>query len=198
MSQTQVFPENINLGTGRSLTTKLTDIINANDYGASSSGTAAANTTAINLAIAAAAIAGSGYVLVNSNISYNESTLVMVDGVLLEIHTSNGVIIFLSKDQGSSPIVKGGIAFKSQNHTAVMLRAVDLGVAADPLLQLVDLTTGDTAALHSNFIEMDERTAPANPSGNKMRFYCRDNGAGKTQFVVQFPTGVVQVLATEP
>ena len=198
MSQTKVLTSSIDLGSGRTLETKLLDIINANDYGAASSATATANTAAINAAITAAAAAGCGYVAVNSNISYTESSLAMVDGVVLQIHTSNGVVIFLSKDHGSSPIAKGGIAFKSQNHTGIMLRAVDLGVSGDPLLQIVDLTTGDTGAIHSNFIEMDERTAPATPSGNKMRLYCRDNGSGKTQLVVQFPTGAVQVVATEP
>lgn len=40
----------------------------------------------------------------------------------------------------------------------------------------------------------DPPAAPAN-SG---RFYFRDNGSGKTQAVVRFATGGVQVLATEP
>jgi hypothetical protein len=33
---------------------------------------------------------------------------------------------------------------------------------------------------------------------NTARLYCRDNGAGKTQLVVRFNTGAVQVIATEP
>ena len=38
----------------------------------------------------------------------------------------------------------------------------------------------------------------AAPPANWGRFYVRDNGAGKTQLVVRFPTGAVQILATEP
>lgn len=41
-------------------------------------------------------------------------------------------------------------------------------------------------------------SAPAAPPANEARLYCRDNGSGKTQLVVRFPTGAVQVLATEP
>jgi hypothetical protein len=48
------------------------------------------------------------------------------------------------------------------------------------------------------WLDFIERTAPASPPANQARLYCRDNGAGKTQLVVLFPTGAVQVLATEP
>ena len=36
------------------------------------------------------------------------------------------------------------------------------------------------------------------PLPDGARVYVRDNGAGKTQLVVRFNTGAVQVLATEP
>jgi hypothetical protein len=39
---------------------------------------------------------------------------------------------------------------------------------------------------------------PAAPSTNNARLYVRDNGAGKTQLVVRFPTGAIQIIATEP
>ena len=38
--------------------------------------------------------------------------------------------------------------------------------------------------------------APTQP-GNGVWFF-RDNGAGKAQFCVRFPSGAVQILATEP
>lgn len=48
-------------------------------------------------------------------------------------------------------------------------------------------------------IELDEAAADlAAPAADNARIYARDNGAGKTQVVVRFPTGAVQVLATEP
>jgi hypothetical protein len=56
---------------------------------------------------------------------------------------------------------------------------------------------GDLRLL-ANFMEWDEIADAAAPASNKARLYARDNGAGKTQLVVRFPTGAVQVLATEP
>jgi hypothetical protein len=47
-------------------------------------------------------------------------------------------------------------------------------------------------------LEGTEMSDPAAPSANMGRLYFRDNGAGKTQLVVRFPTGAVQVIATEP
>jgi hypothetical protein len=43
-----------------------------------------------------------------------------------------------------------------------------------------------------------EMSDPAAPSANQGVLYFRDNGSGKTQLVVRFPTGNVQVIATEP
>jgi hypothetical protein len=43
-----------------------------------------------------------------------------------------------------------------------------------------------------------ERTDPSAPVSNNAFLYCRDNGSGKTQLVARFPTGAVQVIATEP
>jgi hypothetical protein len=39
---------------------------------------------------------------------------------------------------------------------------------------------------------------PAAPAPDSGVMYYRDNGAGKTQLVVRFPTGAIQVIATEP
>jgi hypothetical protein len=44
--------------------------------------------------------------------------------------------------------------------------------------------------------EIREPPAPAIP--NTARLFAKDNGSGKTQLCVRFPTGAVQVLATEP
>jgi hypothetical protein len=47
------------------------------------------------------------------------------------------------------------------------------------------------------YLEMPESVAPAAPDPNIARLFVRDNG-GKTQLCVLFPTGAVQVVATEP
>jgi hypothetical protein len=51
---------------------------------------------------------------------------------------------------------------------------------------------------HTSYIEGVEIADPAAPAANRGRLYFRDNGAGKTQLAVRFPSGAVQVLATEP
>jgi len=50
----------------------------------------------------------------------------------------------------------------------------------------------------STFLEGTETTDPIAPAVHKGRLYYRDNGAGKTQLVVRFPTGAIQVISTEP
>jgi hypothetical protein len=45
------------------------------------------------------------------------------------------------------------------------------------------------------FFEIADTTAPA---PNRGRLYVRDNGSGKSQLVIRFNTGAIQVIATEP
>lgn len=49
-----------------------------------------------------------------------------------------------------------------------------------------------------NRLLLVETTDPAAPAANNAIIFCRDNGSGKTQICVLFPTGAVQVVATEP
>jgi hypothetical protein len=58
--------------------------------------------------------------------------------------------------------------------------------------------TTNTVTLQAGAVTGTEISDPAAPAANSGTFYFRDNGAGKTQFVVVFPTGAVQVIATEP
>jgi len=183
------------LWSGRTVESKASDVLSCLDFGASTGSGASANTTAINAAIAAAA---GGYVIVPPGVSYTEASLVMNANVTLLVFSTDGRVVFLSSDTGDTPLSKSGIGIKQQNTTGVLLRAVDFGVTDEPFLQVVDLANGDIAATHTKFIEMDEITAPSAPSANKSRIYTEDNGSGKTQLVVRFPTGAVQVLATEP
>lgn len=246
---------------------KNSDLVSCLDYGATIGGTAGDNATAINAAIAAN---NTGFILVPPGVSFTEASLSMVDGVNILYFTSNGVLTILTKNQGTIlPVLKGGIAIKSQNHSGVLLRSHDLNTAAEPFLQILDLTNGDLAylmvrntvadrdvgILHlmrdssalerwafehqdidaastkdlciyadanddgiidtllayfirtgtnsgalglTKFIEVPEISDPAAPAANKARIYCKDTGAGKSQLVVRFPSGAVQVIATEP
>jgi hypothetical protein len=49
----------------------------------------------------------------------------------------------------------------------------------------------------TKWYEMTEISAPAAPIANRARLFVRDNGSGKTQLCVRFPTGPVQVIKTE-
>lgn len=190
--------EMVVLQSGRTLEEFAAGFTNCLDYGATVGGAAGANNTAINTAIVAAT-GTTGLVLVPVGVSYTEASLVIPDGVLLIIFSSNGVITYLSKYQGTAlPIIKGGICIKSQNNTGILLRSLDYGVSGEPILQILDAANGDIAALAPKFAEFIEISDPTAPSANKSRLYTRDNGAGKTQLVVRFPTGAIQVIATEP
>ena len=60
------------------------------------------------------------------------------------------------------------------------------------------LNPAGRVVLGSHDQEFGEIADPAAPAANSARLYAKDNGSGKTQLVVRFPTGAVQVLATEP
>ena len=62
----------------------------------------------------------------------------------------------------------------------------------------IDLAGNPEVDLNTGYAQFSERADPAAPSANEARLYAKDNGSGKTQLVVRFPTGAVQVLATEP
>ena len=49
-----------------------------------------------------------------------------------------------------------------------------------------------------SYQDMGERLTPAAPPGFQGRIFMRRNIAAKMEFCVRFPTGAVQVLATEP
>jgi hypothetical protein len=48
------------------------------------------------------------------------------------------------------------------------------------------------------YIYGKEMSDPAAPATNQGVLYFRDNGSGKTELVVRFPTGAIQVIKTEP
>lgn len=60
------------------------------------------------------------------------------------------------------------------------------------------IKTGAGRVYFGDFVEMGEISAPGAPGADKARLFVRDNGAGKTQICVRFPSGAIQVLSTEP
>lgn len=73
------------------------------------------------------------------------------------------------------------------------------GDIAPFVLPMKDGVGGTTWATFGAFgVELPEISDPSAPTSNNGRLYVRDNGSGKTQLFVRFPTGAVQVIATEP
>lgn len=114
------------------------------------------------------------------------STSVTVEDSLTE---ANGDVAF-GPPAGN---VANGLAFCTPTGTGLTL--------------VPDSAVGWGAAFRRNFFLGDggdgtlsgsETTDPAAPAANSGVLYFRDNGSGKTQLVARFPTGAVQVLATEP
>lgn len=64
----------------------------------------------------------------------------------------------------------------------------------------VTRTEPEAGAMHTQQgVLFSERSSdPSAPATNFGMLYMKDNGAGKTQLCVRFPTGAVQVLSTEP
>lgn len=50
----------------------------------------------------------------------------------------------------------------------------------------------------SSFLDAPRIRDPGPPAPGRARMFFRDDGAGRTELIVQFPTGAVQVIAAEP
>jgi len=72
------------------------------------------------------------------------------------------------------------------------------GPGADNVSDLGATTLRVRNMFSAGYLEGSEIADPAAPAADKGRLYFKDNGAGKTQLVARFPTGAVQVIATEP
>lgn len=162
-------------------------------YGVTSTGDSVTNTTHLNEAIVAAS---TGLVLLPVDAAFEETSVVFASDVVVLCPKSNGSLEFFVSDFGSTPTAEGGITLRSQGHTPVLLRAIDYGVASEPLLQTVNKLTGNLSALQTKFIELQEITSATAPGANKARLYIKDDGVGNTVLGVQFATGTFQQLAT--
>lgn len=84
---------------------------------------------------------------------------------------------------------KVGTAFQGRDYDTAGLHLLTRSGTTAPAIHI---------AADAGHILLGEQTDPAAPAANFGALYVRDNGAGKTQLVVRFPTGAIQVIATEP
>lgn len=123
------------------------------------------------------------------NVTIGDATL---DTALLRLHTSTDQLALeVRVDSGQTAklmqAVTGSTTVLDLDKNGV-LRLLGANASLD-----IRGTTG------SGFIQLGEQSIdPSAPAADKGVVFMRDNGSGKTQFCARFPTGAVQVLATEP
>lgn len=143
----------------------------------------------------------------NTILGQNTGTAVGSVGVYGYVSNANstgtGVLGVGSKGFG----VKGTAAGASGTGVGVYGSGNQYGgqfASTNVALRVEALLTGTAAefdgpvVILDDFIEVDEISDPAAPAANGARIYVKDNGSGKTQLVVRFNTGAVQVIATQP
>lgn len=91
---------------------------------------------------------------------------------------------------GLAPPTTGGAANKPATWMDTKLNS--------PAAQVVRFSGSGSLGGCLELGEFNGTTDATAGASNFARLYARDNGAGKTQIVARFPTGAVQVLATEP
>ena len=81
------------------------------------------------------------------------------------------------------------------------IRLSDINQADDIVIAFaaVDVLSIKNAGMGTGVsVEFEEMTTPGAGAANTGRLYCRDNGSGKTQLVMQFASGSPIVIATQP
>lgn len=88
------------------------------------------------------------------------------------------------------------ITFNDDRNTGIYRAGADqLGFAVNGV---IGATLSESAfTLSTKYVDVAEISPPSAPAANTARLYVDDSG-GKTRLIVRFPTGAVQVLATEP
>jgi hypothetical protein len=129
-----------------------------------------------------------------------------VDGAVLSAPPGDTADIWLASGTGTRArlaSILGTVGWYLRRAADGAERGVfsDTGVAWGDGTNAVDAVIQRTAAgvlsVTGAFLFSEQSDASA-PAANKAVLYCRDNGSGKTQIVARFPTGAVQVIATEP
>jgi hypothetical protein len=73
-------------------------------------------------------------------------------------------------------------------------------ISLSPENGVIEFTGALRMRVGKTYFEMTEQSGgdPDAPGENRVRFYLKDNGGGKSQLCARFHTGDVQVIATEP
>jgi hypothetical protein len=106
---------------------------------------------------------------------------------------------------GGLPVILGGVSGENNwrvrihNNGAVQFGSGTAAPDAQVWRQGTEVLRFDNPTGATGLgLELVKMTAPAAPGANMGRLFIRDNGAGKMQLCVRFPTGAIQVISTEP
>jgi len=91
-----------------------------------------------------------------------------------------------------SPYISGGSTI-DRNAGLYISSQTDPGIT-----EAFSIYTNDGPLRFGDYIELPEITAPLAPAVNTGRLFVRDNGSGKSQLAIRFPSGAIQTIATEP
>jgi hypothetical protein len=113
------------------------------------------------------------------------------NGVLAESISGPGVYAFSTSAQGVYGVSETGGAVVGFSYSGV-------GIFGDTTVGWAGDFAGRVRV--QGYQQFDERGGgdPEAPGQNAARLFVRDNGSGKGQLCVRFPTGAIQVIATEP
>jgi len=165
-----------------------------------------------------------GSTTASGNFSHAQGSFTTASGVFSHAQGSNTQAIgSFSHAQGSSTTASGDYSHaggRKAKATADGVFAISDSQDADFTVSIINafgarfaggyLFSGGAVAISSNldvagsieastWIDLPEQASdPAAPAANNARIFTKDNGSGKTQLVVRFATGAVQVIATEP
>lgn len=117
-----------------------------------------------------------------------------------DVGTALGISVYVFNDGSGTMDDAAGIRTIVQNRgvgTTNSAIGVDVGDVTGATLNYA-IRTGVGPVRFGDYLESPEIIAPLAPPANTGRTFYRDNGAGKTQYCVRFPTGAIQVLAVEP
>lgn len=107
----------------------------------------------------------------------------------------------ISAGSGQNVLVAGsgtGAILASINDTNTGLRTLEIQGSTVSITGNSSLTFAGNLLSSGGYIEGIEIAPPAAPGAGKGRIYFEDNGAGKVQLTVRFPSGAAQIIKTEP
>lgn len=122
--------------------------------------------------------------------SSSDSNITAIIGGVWKRLVKNGTSYILQEEFNGSEFIA-----RYPNNKRLRVHAADS-------VQITTMTYGlellGNGSNEGGYLDIPKMTDPGAPAASKLRFFCKDNGSGKMQACVRFPTGAILVLGTEP